>query len=72
VQDRFIPPQLLKIPYKAENELLDRLVREYIREDLSYAYVINQSVEGNRRIRDFERQIQQGAWHGLKPLPNPI
>jgi hypothetical protein len=48
------------------------LVREYIRENLSYAYVIDQSVEGNNRVRDFERRIQQGAWRGVKPLLNPI
>jgi hypothetical protein len=72
VQDHFVLPNLLNMPYKAENGLLDRLVREYIRENLSYAYVIDQSVEGNRRVRDFERQIQQGAWRGLKPLLNPI
>ncbi len=71
VQDHFVLPQLLSKPYKAENGLLDRLVREYIRQNLSYAYVIDQSLEGNSRVRDFERRIQQGAWRGMKPLLNP-
>jgi hypothetical protein len=31
VQDHFVLPQLINKPYKAENGLLDRLVREYIR-----------------------------------------
>ena len=72
VQDHFVLPQLLDKPYKAENGLLDRLVRDYIRDNLSYAYVIDQSVEGSSRVRDFERRIQQGAWRGVKPLLNPI
>ena len=72
VQDHFVLPQLIDKPYKAENGLLDRLVRDYIRENLSYAYVIDQSQEGNNRVRDFERRIQQGAWRGMKPLLNPI
>ncbi len=33
---------------------------------------IDQSLEGNNRVRDFERRIQQGAWRGVKPLLNPI
>ena len=72
VQDHFVLPQLIDKPYKAENGLLDRLVREYIRENLSYSYVIDQSLEGNNRVRDYERRIQQGAWRGMKPLLNPI
>ena len=72
VQDHFVLPQLLDKPYKAENGLLDRLVRDYIRDNLLYAYVIDQSVEGNNRVRDFERRIQQGAWRGMKPLLNPM
>jgi hypothetical protein len=72
VQDHFVLPQLISKPYTAQNGQIDRLVRQYIHDHLSYAYVIDQSQEGNLRVRDFERRIQQGAWRGVKPLLNPI
>jgi hypothetical protein len=72
VQDHFVLPQIIGRPYFAQNGQIDRMVRKYIHENLSYAYVIDQSDEGNKRVRDYERSIQQGAWQGMKPVLNPI
>jgi hypothetical protein len=72
VQDHFVLPQLVNKQYTPQNGQIDRLVRQYIHDHLSYAYVIDQTPEGNKRVRDYERQIQQGAWRGIKPLLNPI
>jgi hypothetical protein len=72
VQDHFVQPQIIGRPYFAQNGQIDRMVRKYIHENLSYAYVIDQSDEGNKRVRDYERSIQQGAWQGMKPVLNPI
>jgi hypothetical protein len=72
IQDHFVLPQIIGRPYTAQNGHIDRLVRHYIHENLSYAYVIDQTDEGNKRVRDYERGIQQGAWQGMKPLLNPI
>ena len=71
VQEYFVLPQMIGQPYEAQNGKIDRMVRKYIHEHLSYAYVIDQSDEGNKRVRDYERSIQQGAWQGMKPLLNP-
>lgn len=72
VQDHFVLPQIVAKPYTAQNGQIDRLVRQYTHDHLSYAYMIDQSQEGSRRVRDFERRIQQGAWLGIKPLVDPI
>jgi hypothetical protein len=72
VQDHFVLPALVGSPYFPQNGQIDRLVRQYIHQHLAYAYIIDQSDDGNKRVRDYERQIQQGAWRGLKPLLNPL
>ncbi len=66
---KLIDYEFIRVP---QNGQIDRLVRQYIHQHLAYAYVIDQSDEGNKRVGDYERQIQQGAWRGLKPLLNPL
>ena len=58
---KLIDYEFIRVP---QNGQIDRLVRQYIHQHLAYAYVIDQSDEGNKRVRDYElnRPGNRGGW----------
>jgi len=71
VADRLMMPQLtsLQIAAIARRELsFDNLVRDYIRQRLSYRFA---ETKAGTEARDLERAVQEGALDAGKPLLNP-
>ena len=72
VHDFFVIPELVKSGnFIPEKGLLDRKTKDFIHVHLSYRYMVFQTNDSSRIVRDLEAAIQRGV-HGFgKPLLNP-
>jgi hypothetical protein len=72
VHDFFVIPELIKSgSFIPEKGLLDKLTKAYIHKHLSYRFMVFQTDDSARLVRDLEIEIQRGVPGFGKPMLNP-
>ena len=72
VHDFYVIPDLIVSgKYTPDKGLLDRMTKEYIHSHLHYRYMVFQSDDSSRIVRDLETTIQRGVVGIGKPFLNP-
>ena len=73
VQDFFVIPEIVKSGnYVPEKELLDKLTKKYIHENLSYRYVVFQDENSIQIVRSLESKIKCGESSFGTPFLNGV
>jgi hypothetical protein len=69
IQDFYVIPELLKSDYKAKKGYLDQLTRDFIQSRLTYRYLVMQTEDSNKFVRQLERELQSNKYgHGVPTL----
>jgi hypothetical protein len=69
IQDFYVIPELLKADYKPKKGYLDQLTRDFIQSRLTYRYLVIQSEDSHKVVRQFERELQSNKYgHGAPKL----
>ena len=69
IQDFYVIPELLKTDYKAKKGYLDQLTRDFIQSRLTYRYLVIQTEDSNKVVRQLERELQSNKYgHGVPTL----
>jgi hypothetical protein len=69
IQDFYVIPELLKSDYKAKKGYLDQLTRDFIQSRLTYRYLVIQTEDSNKVVRQLERELQSNKYgHGVPTL----
>jgi hypothetical protein len=69
ILDFYVIPELLKSDYKAKKGYLDQLTRDFIQSRLTYRYLVIQTEDSNKVVRQLERELQSNKYgHGLPTL----
>jgi hypothetical protein len=64
IQDFYVIPELIGKPYTPLKGQLDRLTRDFIQTRLNYRYLVIQSEESDKEVRQIERDLQSNK-HGF-------
>ena len=69
IQDFFVIPQLIGKDYTPKKGYLDQLTREFIQSRLTYRYLVIQTEDSNKIVRQLERELQSNKYgHGVPTL----
>jgi hypothetical protein len=68
IQDFYVIPELVKTDYKAKKGYLDQLTRDFIQSRLTYRYLVIQTEDSNKVVRQLERELQSNKHGPLPPL----
>lgn len=69
IQDFYVIPELVKTNYTPKKGYLDQLTREFIQSRLTYRYLVIQTEDSNKIVRQLERELQSNKYgHGVPTL----
>jgi len=69
IQDFYVLPELIGKEYSPKKGYLDQLTKDFIRNRLTYRYVVIQSDDSDKVVRHLEREVQSGRFgHSLPKL----
>ena len=72
IHDFFVIPELVRAGrFTPEKGVLDRLTKEYIHTHLAYRFMVFQTKNSVRIVRDLEAEVQRGVPGFGKPMLNP-
>lgn len=72
VHDYYIVPRLELSTYEFKRGDLDRMTKEFIQKELFYRFMVFQTDNGNRLVRDLETILKKGVQGIGKPLLNGV
>lgn len=72
VHDYYVVPNLDLKKYKFEKGYLDQKTKEFIQQELSYRFMVIQTLEGRQQVMSIETELKKGLPEFGKPLLNGV